>query len=94
MGTGFVRSIRSAEDDELFGWHRPPTAELDVALGVVEVVPRLRVDAALALQPELGAFEAFADLVVGDVEPALDVPVQGVVAKLRLLPLSASGAVV
>ena len=43
--------------------------------------------ATLALQPELRAFQALADLVVGDVEPALDVPVQGVLFELRLLPL-------
>ena len=47
-----------------------------------------QVRAALALQAELGTFEALANLVVGDVELALDVPVERVLGELGLLALA------
>ena len=47
-----------------------------------------QVRAALALEPELGAFEALADLVVGDADLALDVAVQRILGKLGLLALA------
>ena len=47
-----------------------------------------QVRAALALEPELGAFEALADLVVGDADLALDVAVQRVLGELGLLALA------
>ena len=50
MGAGFARSVRSAEDDELPGWHQPPSAELDV-------FPRQRPAFRDRAEVALGAFQ-------------------------------------
>ena len=44
-----------------------------------------QVGAALVLQLELRTFEAFADLVIGDVDDALDVLVHGIGFQIRFL---------